>query len=303
MLLKEDIESQRQLVKHLLESVPFGKNDHGPSFLDVYNISNADMAALDFSEAAWDLRFALLANKLLKLGISFGNLLKIFQNDQKAHEAKEAREAQLTKNRTPTQNSDPFSEGFEARKINHVHPYYIKFAQNLFHILKNFDVSPHTHTPRTTLDSDQTSANGSQNSVGGVASSPIKLNSRQLLIEKLEINIRLDALFTFKVVLLLLVQIYDILTQLLREFIDSGIDRVGLRNDADNASVLSYTSNNLGGPPISGAVLTSADYIRLTRAILYRIHGGIVGPFVQTLVTELVDTQVASAFQTLVTNI
>lgn len=308
MAITEDIDSQRQLVNHVLAAVPFGKNEQRPSFLDVYNISTEDMAALDFSESAWDLRFSLLTNKLLKLGISFGNLLKMLENEQRAYEAKEAREAQLARNKAPSQAVDPFSDGYEAQKSTKVQAFYIRFAQNLFHILKNFDIGSSPYSAQRTrpmpTDSDQTSANGSQTSAGGVNSSPIKLSSRQLLIEKLEINIRLDALFTYKVVLLLLLQIYDILTQLLQDFPeDNNIDRIGLRSDADTSSILSYTSLNLSGTPNSEFVLSTDDYIRLSRAILHRIDAGIVGPFVQTLVTELVDTNVAAGFQTLITNI
>lgn len=304
MTVNDDIVSQRDLVRHVLEAVPFGKNEQRPSFLDVYNISTEDMAALDFSEAAWDLRFPIQVNKLLKLGISFGNLLKMLENEQKALEAKEARDAQMAK-KAPTQTVDPFSDDYDGLKGNKVQVYHIRFAQNLFHILKNFDIgsSPYSaqKTKLTPVDSDQTSANGSQNSLNGVNASPIKLSSRQLLIEKLEINIRLDALFTYKVVLLLLLQIYDILELLLRELPEAP-EKGGTR-DGDTSSLLSYTSLNLSGTPNSEFVLSTDDYVRLTKAILHRVDAGIVGPFVQTLVTELVDTNVAGAFQTLITNI
>lgn len=259
------------------------------------------MAALDFSEAAWDLRFSLLTNKLLKLGISFGNLLKMFENERKAQEAKDAREAQMGK-KTPKQTDDPFSDGYDAQKAPKVPIFYLRFAQNLFHILKNFDIGTFPYSAHRAklapVESDLTSGNGSQTSLNGVNASPIKLSSRQLLIEKLEINIRLDALFTYKVVLLLLLRIYDVLEQLLREF-----SELPEKRDGDTSSLFSYTSLNLSGTPVSELVLSTDDYVRLNRAILHRVDAGIVGPFVQTLVTELVDTNVTSAFQTLITNI
>lgn len=301
MTPNEVIASQKELVQHVLEAVPFDKTEKSTSFLDVYNISVEDMAALDFSEAAWDLRFSLLTNKLLKLGISFGNLLKMFDNERKAQEAKDAREAQMAK-KTPKQTDDPFSDGYDAQKSPKVPIYYLRFAQNLFHILKNFDIgtSPYSaHRAKLApVESDLTSGNGSQTSLNGVKASPIKLSSRQLLIEKLEINIRLDALFTYKVVLLLLLRIYDVLEQLLREF-----SELPEKRDGDTSSLFSYTSLNLSGTPNSELVLSTDDYVRLNRAILHRVDAGIVGPFVQTLVTELVDTNVTSAFQTLITNI
>lgn len=301
MTPNEVIASQKELVQHVLEAVPFEKTEKSTSFLDVYNISVEDMAALDFSEAAWDLRFSLLTNKLLKLGISFGNLLKMFDNERKAQEAKDAWEAQMAK-KTPKQTEDPFSDGYDAQKSPKVPIYYLRFAQNLFHILKNFDIgtSPYSaHRAKLApVESDLTSGNGSQTSLNGVNASPIKLSSRQLLIEKLEINIRLDALFTYKVVLLLLLRIYDVLEQLLREF-----SELPEKRDGDTSSLFSYTSLNLSGTPNSELVLSTDDYVRLNRAILHRVDAGIVGPFVQTLVTELVDTNVTSAFQTLITNI
>lgn len=217
---------------------------------------------------------------------------------------KEARDAQLAKGKPPTQRVDPFSDGYDAHKNDDVQIYNVRFAQNLFHILKNFDIGgvPHSQRSKSVVDNDQNSTNGSQTSQNGAVSSPIKLTSRQLLIEKLEINISLDALFTYKVVLLLLLRIYDILENLLREFSDEQIDHTTLKSDADTSSMFSYASLNLSGTPPSQFVLSTDDYIRLVRAVMRRVDAGLVGPFVQTLVTELVDTNVAASFQALATN-
>ncbi|KAM3125552.1 hypothetical protein CJI97_003557 [Candidozyma auris] len=305
MSIVDDIRSSHSLVQHVLASVPFNKkNEQRPNFMDVYQILPEDMAAIDFSESAWDQRFVLSVNKLLKLGVSFGNLLKTYENDKRATEAKEARDAQLAKGKPPTQRVDPFSDGYDAHKNDDVQIYNVRFAQNLFHILKNFDIGgvPHSQRSKSVVDNDQNSTNGSQTSQNGAVSSPIKLTSRQLLIEKLEINISLDALFTYKVVLLLLLRIYDILENSLREFSDEQIDHTTSKSDADTSSMFSYASLNSSGTPPSQFVSSTDDYIRLVRAVMRRVDAGLVGPFVQTLVTELVDTNVAASFQALATN-
>lgn len=305
MSIAELIDHEISHLHHLLDSVPFGpRTDTKYFFLDVYKLTYGNVKALNLTEAVWEQKHPVAANKLLKLGISFGNLIRSLQNEQTAVEEKQAN----LKKGGRIQLVDPFGEGYDAKKDLPFAAHHIKFAKNLSHILKNFDIGV-VHNVRPSrnsrsgvaLESDTTSGNGSSVLSGHMAS-PIKLNSRQLLIEKLEINIKLDTLFTFKIVLRLLVRIFSILQELMELYnFDKYNDLNTLHGDCDSSLIFSYNSNFSG--PVPETVTSPEDYLRLVKQTTSCINAGLVGPFTKMLLSEIVEPRVTNGFQSLLASI
>lgn len=307
----ESIAREIALIEHILETVPFapGGVDSKIYFLDVYKLKYSDIKSLNLNETTWEQYRQVAVNRLLKLAISFGNLIKSFEVDKAAYDAKIAQQRNF-KNTRP--GVDPFTDSYKPEKSLLVAPYFITFARNLSLILKNFDIgtpvsngpSRASHASRSSvgLESDSHSFNGSQgSSSGALPSSPIRLNSRQLLIEKLEINIRLDALFTLKIVFKLLLNIFARLKELVDSYSGEEVSELAtIRAYSESSSIFSSASGGSGG---ADPVHNMEDYVRLVREIIHRIKSGIVDPFTNLLLTEIVESRVINGFQNLVSTI
>lgn len=297
-----------QLIEHvelLLEAVPFSPVATDKYLFDVYKVTPAEMNELELNEENWDQKFPITTNKLFKLGVSFGNLVKLYRSEKETHDLKMKREAQY---KSRTQSTDPFADEYVPKK-GCLHSYQIRFAQNLFHILKNFDVAAHQQRqrPHPPVDSDTFSVTSPpysmNNSSSNITASPIKLSSKQLLIEKLEVNIKLDALFTFKIILKLIIQLYSILADLLSTFSDDAtLDTATISNDVDSASMYSGTSYTLSGQFMNSNISTD-EYLRLVTTVCYKINVGIVEPFTNLILSQVVDTKVTNSFQSLLSSI
>ncbi|KAF8000478.1 hypothetical protein HF325_005407 [Metschnikowia pulcherrima] len=131
--------------------------------------------------------------------------------------------------------------------------------------------------------------------------SPIRLNSRQLLIEKLEINICLDALFTFKITVKLLERLFLVLKQLLGNY-NPQEEPIGLlrKSPSENSSIFSSISGISAG---LDSITSVDDYARLIAEISHRICVGILDPFVGLLRESIVKPHVLGGFQDLINTI
>lgn len=162
---------------------------------------------------------------------------------------------------------------------------------------------------------------GGLNSSTANSSSPIKLTSKQLLIEKLEININLDLLFIYQILFKLILRIYEIMKQgIVQHQVSSGIQERSALNSTDlgkppsmvgefNFS-MNITMNNAQSANDSSSIFssnsaTSSDsssicspdeYVRLVRQITDRISYGIIGPFVNIIVSEIVEPNINQGF-------
>lgn len=303
--MAEAVADQITRINNVLDSVPMkpGAESH-KFFLDIYKLSYHDIKELNLTEQKWDQLHPVSVNKLLKLGISFGNLIKSFLIEQAAYEAKQAQEKNMKKKQTV----DPFLENYKLPKLA-VPPHYINFVRNFYLLLKNFDIGSQlpaeakrsrNSRQNSTLDSDTHSANGSHTSSNNVMGSPIKLNSRQLLIEKLEININLDALFTVRVVLKLLVSMFTIVRALVDSIAaDELSELTAVRQISENSSIFSNNSLTSG----SDSILSMDDYLRLVGDVVARINLGILDPLNAVLLSELVEPRIVASFQNLTNSI
>lgn len=293
-------------VEHILESVPFmAGTEIKTRFLNTYKLSYADIRRLNVSEETWEQYDQIPASKLLKLSISLGNLLEAFKNEKVSVETRLAR---LKLSKKP-QTADPFDEGFSASKLTLLPIYYLNLARNLAVILRNFDIgtqiAPLKQLQRhlshlLVYSKNDTDDAATINSVGTPAErvisasskSPIKLNSRQMLIEKLEINIQLDAMFTMKIVLKILMELFLTLGQ---PWSNKEIGEEDLVPQPPNTSASSLFSVATGGSDS----LSSQDYVNLVLSIFTQINAGIVGPFTSLLQTKVVEPRVIGGFQNL----
>lgn len=292
-------------ITNVLRTVPMKPGiDPKSYFLDIYKLTYNDINELNLTEERWDLLYPIPVNKLLKLGISFGNLVKSFLMEQAAYDSKH----QLDANNRKHQSSDPFLDNYKSGRLP-VSNHYISFARNFHLLLKNFDVgspledSKRSRNSRSSLglaESETHSTHGSQTS-GGVTGSPIKLNSRQLLIEKLEINISLDPLFTMKIVLKLLVSMFNIVRALVDSLAAEEISELAaIRAYSESSSIFSNNSATSGG---QDSITTMDDYLRFIQEIIARVNLGIVDPLNNMLLTEIVEPRAITSFQNLTNSI
>ncbi|ABN67512.2 predicted protein [Scheffersomyces stipitis CBS 6054] len=209
--------------------------------------------------------------------------------------------------------------------------YQIKFVSNLLSILKNFDIGTPTNvvnsgsSQHSDLNSvnlklhEMTSSNSTStltsHTTNGTASSsnasPIKLNSKQLLIEKLEINIKLDNLFIYRVLLQLLLQILSTLQGFIAVAAENASHSSGIlaspassgsSNDyAENSSI--FSSNSLRSSESRNSAMTIDECIRTVQSIVARVSTGIVEPFIRLLIVELVENNVSRDFNKLVNSL
>ncbi|GEQ66734.1 hypothetical protein JCM33374_g397 [Metschnikowia sp. JCM 33374] len=331
------VDEQLHYIHHILQTVPFGPGAKTNGFfLDTYRLAYSDIKQLGITEKSWESYSQVSASKLLKLSISFGNLVKTFHQEKTSHEA---RLAQQNPRRQLRQTVDPFQDTFASEKTFSVAPHYVNLVKNVYLVLKNFDIGPvagntasnttmasmasatqqsrMSHVSRTSIaESDVFSMNnGSQpngiNSVsntntnpniGSTMSSPIRLNSRQLLVEKLEINIRLDALFTYKITLKLLRSIFDILKSSLSSYTppEEPVEESRRKSQSETSSIFSSISGSSG---VLESITNIEDYTRLLAEVSRRVTMGILDPFTDLLRESIVKPTILGGFQDLVNTI
>jgi len=172
--------------------------------------------------------------------------------------------------------------------------HHVKFVKNLLTILKNFDIgSNHRVLSGKPEIRFSKSSDGSTSSVNSLNLSPIKLSSKQLLIEKLEININLDVLFTYKILLQLVLKILTLLrSNLIIENLGEAL--ASKSSDGDETSSIFSSSSNTSVD--SSMTIPVEEYLKLLRQIINRIVCGIVEPFIKFIYNELLQTNVQSDF-------
>lgn len=337
------IDTEIANISHILDTIPFlaRKPTRLQFFLNVYRPEHHQMQALNRvgEDGNAEVSFPVNANKLLKLGISLGNLIKSLQLDEELSQQQQAQQQQFVNNlnskaggksvprpAVPGAAYDPFSDASNtpasqlSKALVGLTGYQIKFLKNLLVLLKNFDIGNTSATferydlPNSTSNLTLNQYNGPNGSgmsseLFGASASPIKLNSKQLLIEKLEINISLDNLFIYKMVLKLIFRIFStIKSHLSKANINSTpVSRVssvssasGDREEFENSSIFSYNSLSSA---LSELSISTDEYVRILRQILSRVNSGIVEPFVRLVVVEVVEPAVSRDFNSLINNI
>ncbi|CAD1810456.1 hypothetical protein FOB58_001500 [Candida parapsilosis] len=311
-------------VQGLLESIPFS-SDRTTHFLNVYKIYHQDLIKLNDQP----LKFPIEASKLLKLNISLGNLLKALQTEEEIYKQQNLQQKRylnklnsIQERRTATPSGlkeEVLRSPAADQSVKHVinsgqvsqslqPPYQVRFVKNMVTILKNFDIDvPVKQEPSYNRDSTTSSSfgsaphtpkrmisNGSNSGAYATNSSPIKLNSKQLLIEKLEINIKLDNLFIYKITFKLILEIYRRLQQ-------------SLQGDGSVTSSPSKVKNDDESSIFSGVSASSQDsnmgneeYLRYVNNLLRRISYGITQPFVALVFREYVEQQISDDFTQLI---
>ena len=237
------------------------------------------------------------------------------------------------------------SSGQQPSGSHHQPSYQVRFLKSLLTILKNFDIDG----PRDPIGSHQSQGRSSTMSYNresmasygsssftpkrvqsngsfgsGINTSPIKLNSRQLLIEKLEINIKLDNLFIYKITLKLILSIYAKLSEALLQIREeeqyiSAIttattttatttirsSKSSLTKTAASTSTSAHQdeSSSIFSGESSNSLesnLSNTEYLKLLHNVLYRISQGIIQPFVTLLYVEFVETKITEDFTQLI---
>ena len=237
------------------------------------------------------------------------------------------------------------SSGQQPSGSHHQPSYQVRFLKSLLTILKNFDIDG----PRDPIGSHQSQGRSSTMSYNresmasygsssftpkrvqsngsfgsGINTSPIKLNSRQLLIEKLEINIKLDNLFIYKIMFKLILSIYAKLSETLLQIREEeqyiSAITTATTTTATTTIPSSSSSTTTTTTPTAASSSTSAhqdesssifsgessnslesnlsntEYLKLLHNVLYRISQGIIQPFVTLLYVEFVETKVTEDF-------
>lgn len=299
--MADAVNDQLARIANVLESVPM-KPGVEPSaiFLNIYKLSFNDIKSLNLTEARWDQLHPVSVSKLLKLGISFGNLVKSFLIEQAAYETKQNNEKNMRRT-----GMDPFSELRPQKTPLPAH--YRSFTRNFYVILKNFDIgTERAPEPRNRRNSrglgsvePDTPVSHVSGGSGAFNSSPIRLNSRQLLIEKLEINIRLDALFTMKIVLKLLVTMFTIVRTLIDSCTDDLSELSAIRAYSEALSIISSNSSTSNLDSVS----SMDNYVRSIKDISARVNLGLLEPLCLILLSEVVEPRVITSFQNLANSI
>lgn len=288
-LMYQDIEllrSRKEQIGDILLSVPFTPDNSpiGKHFLGVYLLTYKEMCSI--SE---EIGIFVDSNKLLKLGISLGNLLKRFEQEDKEVQIRQGLFIKALNNlRMNDSNydtgtaglslSDPFKDSgsvLKERKYKTVLSNNRQFLKNFLSILKSFDIG--TTTPAY-LYNLPTSRSTSGSSTVGANLSPIKLDSRQLLIEKLEIKIKLDNLFIYKTVLRMIYQIYSVIEQaLILDITESDTSSCGSHSEDNEDNGIRYPKIN--------------DQNSIN-AVVNRISTGVIEPLMEVLLNSLIKPKI-----------
>lgn len=319
-VLDEEIEN----IQHLLTSIPFSsKTTKSPEyFLNVYKIQHEQLVELNDEST----KFPIDSGKLLKLGISLGNVIKSLQIDEELYEQQHQQQKTFlnnlnnlksTTNRNDGGEPNPFNESDSKPIINGIPTpqpvYQTKFIRNLQSVLKNFDIGASNSKRVSSINNQDIRCSQSSSTLDQfdsdppptVNSSPIKLNSKQLLIEKLEINIKLDCLFIYKIIFKLILQIFHILQDNLKDQnmhkTTSTISRTSSHSEFDeNSSIFSTTSLSSSD---SNLAMTSEEYLKVLKQVLNRILTGLIKPFVKMILREVVENLIQNDFSKLLNSL
>lgn len=274
------VEHSRARIRNILESVPFGPGEESSAhFLSIYKITHAELASLNLSEPRWDLLFPIPAKKLLKLGISLGNLLKTNKLEQKAFELRHIYPSVRV-------GSDPFDD--TSLPDPSIPPHHLLFVRNFLVILQNFDVGA---TGRPAGQSVTEDLSSTPSVLSGPSSSPIKLKTRQLLIEKLEININVDCLFIAKIVLKMIATLYDVMLKLIP---------IEPEEQNEPSTIRVYSESSLMFSKSSGMLNSLGEFFSAANEVVARVTTGIVEPLTGLFLEELVEPLVISSCQSLI---
>ncbi|KAI5966867.1 uncharacterized protein KGF55_000276 [Candida pseudojiufengensis] len=356
-ILEEEINE----INNLLTSIPF-TSEVNNYFLNLYKLSYKDLSKLN--ELNNQHKFPINSQKLLKLSISLGNLIKIFENDEENFKIQNHQQnsflkklnnsnggggngnGKLNQPLQPSQlqpsqfpSKDPFQttniptpnikhiinsdSTQQQQETNNLTKYEIRFIKNLFTILKNFDLNlpqpppqqqssvsdfkrdSYTSLNSSSLSNPQTPKrnNNSSTSLPTSNTSPIKLNSKQLLIEKLEININLDILFIYKINLKLILEILNKLLNIIKDIkIDSSNQPQQHQQLKDNMSIFSINSINSND---SSSILNFKidENLKIIENIVVRIKFNILKPFIQLIFKECIESNLNNEFNSLINSL
>ncbi|KAI5950903.1 hypothetical protein KGF54_003977 [Candida jiufengensis] len=331
-------------INNLLTSLPF-TTDVNKYFLDLYKISYKDLIKLnDYQNQQ---KFPVNSQKLLKLSISLGNLIKILENDEENFKVQNQQQNQFLKklnnskltsqhqqslqtSQFPTK-MDPFqscptttttnvkhiinSDATQQQQLqeNNLSRHEIRFIKNLFTILKNFDLNlpqsqqefkrdSYTSLNSSSLSNPQTpkrnTNHSSNSSLPTINTSPIKLNSKQLLIEKLEININLDILFIYKINLKLVLEIFNKFKKILNS-INLDLVQHQQSQQKDTASIFSSTSLNSS----DSSIFSLDENLKIIENIILRIKFNILKPFIQLIFKECIENNLHNEFNSIINSL
>lgn len=308
-VLDEEISS----VNHLLESIPFTNTVPDEYFLNIYRLSYDNLIKLKDQPG----KFPIDSNKMLKLGISLGNLIKTLQLNEDLYQQQQLQQRNFMNNLNKqkgavtlpgaTNTEDPFKENYQlpnrpivitsSQSSQPIH--HIKFVKNLVTVLKNFDIgSSKQHLQKHHEPSQSPNTiNGTSTSSSSNAS-PIKLTSKQLLIEKLEINISLDTIFIYKIVFKLISKILTILRTNLDAVNLAEVQVTAPTNELEEDSSI-FSSNSINSSESSSAIPLD-EYLKFLKQIINRLTQGIIEPFYKLILGELVEHNIQNSFQTLI---
>lgn len=295
----DTLRKEQANIEHLLRTIPFNDNCSVDSkhFLNIYQLTSEDMLKLDGD----DVEFPIDSNKLLKLGISLGNLIKSLQYDEETYSQQKQQQQQRLFmnsldpkarkiNTNPTNNElyNPFKDQQPNNSTNNTEDtsqplYQLKFIRNLLSILKNFDIG-NNYSVSQKLQDVSSNRNATLNQYD-VSTSPIKLNSNQLLIEKLEININLDTIFIYKIIIQLFQKIYANIEKHLLHVrkASSNNEEIPGNSSKANPAVFSPDSNNAGS---SGASVD--EYDKLLKNAINKVSNGLIDPFTRLIINQAV---------------
>ena len=164
--MNADIAREINAINHILATVPFRNTSAPlPYFLDTYKLQYEDMVPINDAN-----KFPIEPNKLLKLGISLGNLIKTLKLDEEMHQEQQQRQSLFiaslnnSVSRHPSVNHslasikspvsgyydpyDPFHGERQSSTVtnsaNNQSLQHVKFVKNLLLLLKNFDIGTTT---------------------------------------------------------------------------------------------------------------------------------------------------------------
>lgn len=312
----ETLRKELANVEHILRAVPFTdscKVDQA-HFLNIYELTYEEIIKLNEE----GIKFPIDSNKLLKLGISLGNLIKSMQSDEELYiQQKQQQQQRLfmssldpkvrTLNASSTNNEpyNPFkdssSNSFMLSDTKQP-TYQIKFIRNLLSILKNFDIGTNYSTNPLNLKLQEVSSNSSNTTLSqyDVSTSPIKLNSNQLLIEKLEINIDLDTLFIYKIVIQLIQRIYTNIEKHLLHIAETSSNNEEIPAYSTNTRLSVFSTNSSNSvPSLDG----TDEYFKLLKQAISKITNGLIDPFTRLIIEKIVQPSITGQVNSFVNSL
>lgn len=294
----ETLDNEISTFGDILLSVAFTDITPEKPFLKIYNLNYHEL-----NKYVQNNPFPIDSNKLLKLCISLGNLIKSLQLDEEMYSQQQEQqqsfnqrlgisETAVTSSKRSSSSLNPFESPkhyINSQPFNNQPLHQIKFIKNLLAILKNFDIG------YSIKDIGNAHNSGSSTTLNQYLNSPIKLNSKQLLIEKLEINIKLDTLFILKTLIKIIINVLEILKSHMRTNYELGI----MASNNEQSSIFSSNSN---ASTSSESFITIDEYVKILKQIVTRISNGLTEPLLKYMLT-FVSGNISNEFKSLVTSL